>query len=43
MENISTELHKSSNQQVLEIKTVDEMNNYLESLQYKAPNRFPMH
>jgi hypothetical protein len=36
MENISTEIQENTNQQVLEIKTVDEMNNYLETLQYNA-------
>ncbi|WP_027377334.1 hypothetical protein [Kaistella palustris] len=36
MENISTEIQENTNQQVLEIKTVDEMNNYLESLQDNA-------
>lgn len=36
MENISTEIQENTNQQVLEIKTVDEMNNYLESLQNNA-------
>lgn len=36
MENISTEIQQNTNQQILEIKSVDEMSNYLETLQYNS-------